>query len=79
MKKLHMELKSVGNKFDVVRQAVCSGYFINASKIKAIGEYNNLRTGIPCKMHPSSALFSLGYAPDYIVYHELLMTTKEYM
>jgi pre-mRNA-splicing factor ATP-dependent RNA helicase DHX38/PRP16 len=24
-------------------------------------------------------LFSLGYAPDYVVYHELIMTSKEYM
>lgn len=30
-------------------------------------------------LHPSSALYSLGYAPDYIVYHELTMTTREYM
>jgi pre-mRNA-splicing factor ATP-dependent RNA helicase DHX38/PRP16 len=39
----------------------------------------NLRTGIPCRLHPSSSLFTLGYAPDYLVYHELVMTTKEYM
>jgi pre-mRNA-splicing factor ATP-dependent RNA helicase DHX38/PRP16 len=39
----------------------------------------NLRTGIPCRLHPSSSRFTLGYAPDYLVYHELVMTTKEYM
>jgi len=39
----------------------------------------NLRSGMPCKAHPSSSLFSLGYAPDYVVYHELIMTSKEYM
>jgi len=66
-------------RYDLVRKAICSGYFVNAAKIKGIGDYINMRTGIHCKMHPSSALFSLGYAPDYIVYHELVMTTKEYM
>lgn len=30
-------------------------------------------------MHPTSALYGLGFTPDYIVYHELVMTTKEYM
>ena len=25
------------------------------------------------------ALYGLGYTPDYVVYHELVMTTKEYM
>jgi pre-mRNA-splicing factor ATP-dependent RNA helicase DHX38/PRP16 len=52
---------------------------MNSAKMKSIGEYTNLRTAIPCKLHPSSSLFSLGYAPDYLVYHELVMTTKEYM
>jgi pre-mRNA-splicing factor ATP-dependent RNA helicase DHX38/PRP16 len=80
MKQQGIKMLSVGNTgYDMVRKAVCSGYFTNAAKIKGIGDYINLRTGIPCKLHPSSALFSLGYAPDYIVYHELVMTTKEYM
>jgi pre-mRNA-splicing factor ATP-dependent RNA helicase DHX38/PRP16 len=74
-----IKIVSCNNNYDLVRKAICSGYFTNATKIKGIGEYVNLRTGIPCKLHPSSALFSLGYAPDYVVYHELVMTTKEYM
>lgn len=39
----------------------------------------NLRTRIPCNLHPTSALYGLGYTPDYIVYHEVVATTKEYM
>lgn len=70
---------SCGENQDVVRKAICSGYFTNAAKIKSIGEYVNLRTGIPCRLHPSSSLYTLGYAPDYLVYHELVLTTKEYM
>ena len=51
----------------------------NAAKFKSVGEYINCRTGMPCHLHPSSALYGLGYTPDYIVYHELVMTSKEYM
>ena len=39
----------------------------------------NLRNGMPSHLHPTSALYGMGYSPDYIVYHELIMTTKEYM
>jgi hypothetical protein len=46
------------------------------SFVKGIGEYVNLRTGMPCHLHPTSALFGCGFTPDYIVYHELIMTTK---
>ena len=38
---------------------------------QGIGEYVNCRSGIPCFLHPSSALYGLGYTPDYIAYHEL--------
>lgn len=30
------------------------------------------RTGMPAHLHPSSALYGLGYTPDYVVYHELV-------
>lgn len=58
---------------------MCSAYFYNAAKIKGIGEYVNMLTGMACNLHPSSSLFGLGYTPDYVVYHELIMTSKEYM
>jgi pre-mRNA-splicing factor ATP-dependent RNA helicase DHX38/PRP16 len=34
---------------------------------------------MPCHLHPTSSLYGLGYTPDYVVYHELVMTSKEYM
>jgi pre-mRNA-splicing factor ATP-dependent RNA helicase DHX38/PRP16 len=79
MKSQNISLLTCGTNWDVVRKCICSGYFHNAAKLKGIGEYVNLRTGIPCVLHPSSSIFSLGYTPDYLVYHELIMTTKEYM
>jgi pre-mRNA-splicing factor ATP-dependent RNA helicase DHX38/PRP16 len=35
--------------------------------------------GMPAHLHPSSALYGLGYTPDYVIYHELVFTSKEYM
>lgn len=79
MKQQRMTPKSAGGSWDVIRQAICSAYFYNSSKIKGIGEYVNLLTGIPSSLHPSSALFGLGHTPDYVCYHELISTSKEYM
>ena len=76
--KLPLNSCGTGN-WDIVRQAICSAYFQNAAKFKGVGEYVNCRTGLPCHMHASSALFGLGYTPDYVVYHELVYTTREYM
>lgn len=30
-------------------------------------------------LHASSSLFGLGFLPDFTVYHELVLTSKEYM
>jgi len=30
-------------------------------------------------LHATSSLYGLGYLPDYVVYHELVLTSKEYM
>ncbi|XP_955082.1 DEAD-box family helicase, putative [Theileria annulata] len=69
----------MNSKEDLVRLCVCSGYFNNASKLKGFGEYYNLRSFIPCYLHPTSALYGMGYTPEYVVYHEVVITTKEYM
>jgi pre-mRNA-splicing factor ATP-dependent RNA helicase DHX38/PRP16 len=79
MKQQKLEPRSAGGSWDVVRKAICAAYFYNSSKIKGIGEYVNMLTGIPSGLHPSSALYGLGYTPDYVIYHELISTTKEYM
>lgn len=74
-----LEVKSCGTNWDVVRKCICSAYFYQAARLKGIGEYVNLRTGMPCFLHPTSALYGLGTSPEYVVYHELVMTAKEYM
>lgn len=79
MKQQRLQLRSSGGDWDIVRKAICSSYFYNSARMKGIGEYINLLTGIPSHLHPSSALYGLGYTPDYVCYHELVMTSKGYM
>jgi len=79
MKKQKLAHLTSNGDWDVVRKAICSSYFYNSARIKGVGEYVNMLTGIPSSLHPSSSLFGLGYTPDYVTYHELIMTTKEYM
>lgn len=74
-----MNLISCGTDWDVIRKCICSGYYHQAAKVKGIGEYINLRTSVTVQLHPTSALYGLGYLPDYVIYHELILTSKEYM
>jgi pre-mRNA-splicing factor ATP-dependent RNA helicase DHX38/PRP16 len=79
MKMQKMKLVGCGTDWDVIRKCICSGYYHQAAKVKGIGEYINLRTSVTIQLHPTSALYGLGYLPDYVVYHELILTSKEYM
>ncbi|KAL4254518.1 RNA helicase [Abortiporus biennis] len=79
MKFQKMDIISAGTDFDVIRKAITAGYFHQAARVKGIGEYVNIRTGLPTHLHPTSALYGLGYTPSYVIYHELILTSKEYM
>ncbi|KAJ7356617.1 P-loop containing nucleoside triphosphate hydrolase protein [Mycena albidolilacea] len=79
MKFQKMALISAGTDFDVLRKAICAGYFHQAARAKGIGEFVNIRSGLPTHLHPTSALYGLGYTPTYVIYHELILTSKEYM
>ncbi|KAI4102776.1 MAG: hypothetical protein LQ339_004515 [Xanthoria mediterranea] len=79
MKVQRIELTSCGSDWDVIRKCICSGYYHQAAKAKGVGEYVNLRTSVTVQLHPTSALYHSGYLPDHVVYHELILTSKEYM
>lgn len=66
--------------WDTLRKCIAQAYAASkAARMKSITEFVNLRTGTPCLLHPTSALLGLGFTPEYLVYHELIMTSKEYM
>lgn len=61
------------------RKTICAAYFHQAARVKGIGEFQQCRSGVPMHLHPTSALYGLGFLPDFAVYHELILTSKEYM
>lgn len=74
-----LEEEKRNNSCCTCSKCICSAYFHQAAKLKGIGEYINCRSGMKCHLHPTSALFGAGFTPDYVVYHELVLTSKEYM
>merc|ERR1719228_2382382 len=79
MEQQKMRMVSCGTDWDVIRKCICAAFFHQAARLKGIGEYVNTRNGMPAHLHPTSALFGMGFTADHIVYHELVMTGKEYM
>lgn len=77
MSKYRHPIISCGPNIDRVRKALCAGFFKHSSKRDPQEGYKTLVEQTPVHLHPSSALF--GKSPDYVIYHTLLLTSKEYM
>jgi ATP-dependent RNA helicase DHX8/PRP22 len=77
MERYHHKIVSCGRDTKKVRQALCTGFFRNAARKDPQEGYKTLVEGTPVYMHPSSALF--GKPAEHVIYHTLVLTTKEYM
>lgn len=75
MKMSHCGLEN----WDIVRKVICSSYFHHAAHLKNLSTYYNIQTGVECIVHPTSSLAGLSYIPEYIVYHELVLTKRHYL
>ena len=72
-----LDVVSCGRQIQKIQKAICSGFFRNAAKKDPQEGYRTLVDSQTVYIHPSSSLFH--NQPEWVVYHELVMTTKEYM
>lgn len=62
---------------DPIRKAFVSGFFMNCAKRDSEAGYKTILGNNVVGIHPSSVLYGKEY--DYVLYHSLVLTSKEYM
>ncbi|KAL6950819.1 hypothetical protein ACO0QE_000101 [Hanseniaspora vineae] len=68
------------NTWENVKKCVTTGYsYRNIGKKIGLNKYMSLQNGMTLQIHPTSSLFGLPDLPPYIIYHDLLLTSKEYI
>ena len=74
-----VEIDIVSNPGDTVniRKAVTAGYFYHTSRLSKGGNYKTVKHNQTVMVHPNSSMFE--DLPRWVIYHELVFTTKEYM
>ncbi|XP_057370593.1 pre-mRNA-splicing factor ATP-dependent RNA helicase DHX16-like [Daphnia carinata] len=74
-----VEIDMVSNKDDLVAigKAVTAGFFYNTSRLSKTGGYKTVKHNQTVLIHPNSSMFE--ELPRWLIYHELVFTTKEYM
>eukprot|EP01056_Protomagalhaensia_sp_Gyna25_P006027 Protomagalhaensia_sp_Gyna_25__6026@NODE_949_length_2363_cov_9_684165_g754_i0_p1_GENE_NODE_949_length_2363_cov_9_684165_g754_i0NODE_949_length_2363_cov_9_684165_g754_i0_p1_ORF_typecomplete_len308_score56_74HA2/PF04408_23/3_5e34OB_NTP_bind/PF07717_16/9_1e28_NODE_949_length_2363_cov_9_684165_g754_i06641587 len=68
---------SCGKDTVKIRKSICAGYFRHAARKDPHEGYKTLVDSQQVYLHPSSCLYQSH--PEFIIYHELVLTTKEYL
>ena len=77
MDRYNFDVVSAGRNFVNVRKAIVSGYFFHVAKRDPQEGYKTMDEGQIVYIHPSSAVYNRN--PEWVLYHELVLTSKEYM
>lgn len=77
MDRYKLDIVSAGKNYKKICKAITAGFFTNAAKKDPQEGYRTLVDQNPVYIHPSSAVFNKN--PEFVIYHELVLTTKEYM
>lgn len=75
--RFHLPVASAYGDPDSIRRTLVSGFFMNAAKRDSQVGYKTICGGTAVGIHPSSSLFGKEY--EYVIYHSLVLTSKEYM
>ena len=77
--RIEVDISSCGqNDLQPIQKALCAGFFPNAARLQRDGQtYRTVKNGITTYIHPSSTLIEA--RPKWVVFSELVLTSKEYM
>lgn len=62
-----------------ILKCIASGYFANAAKLHPDGSYRTVRDGRVVQIHPTSVFYHLGKAPEWLLFHQSVLTTDEFI
>nr|CAD1819445.1 unnamed protein product [Ananas comosus var. bracteatus] len=77
LERVEIELTSNGNDLDTIKKAITSGFFHHSAKLQKNGSYRTVKNPQTVYIHPNSGLAQV--LPRWVIYHELVLTTKEFM
>jgi len=77
MDRYQLEQVSAGKDYIKICKAITSGFFFHSARKDPQEGYKTVVEQQPVFIHPSSSCYQ--QQPDWVLYHELVLTTKEYM
>ncbi|KAM6472569.1 pre-mRNA-splicing factor ATP-dependent RNA helicase DHX16 isoform 1-T1 [Liasis olivaceus] len=76
MERIEVDITSTEGDYIPVRKAITAGFFYHTARLTRSG-YKTVKHQQTVYIHPNSSLFE--EQPRWLIYHELVFTTKEFM
>lgn len=77
MQRVEIDMLSNVSETANIRKSITAGYFYHIARLSKGGNYKTVKHNQSVTIHPNSSLFE--ELPRWILYHELVFTTKEFM
>lgn len=77
MQRVEIDMVSNVSEVDNIRKSITAGYFYHIARLSKGGHYKTVKHNQSVTIHPNSTLFE--DLPRWLLYHELVFTTKEFM
>ncbi|KAG5050610.1 hypothetical protein JHK87_002808 [Glycine soja] len=77
LERVEIELTSNSSDVDAIKKSITSGFFPHSARLQKFGLYKTIKHLQNVRIFPGSGLAQV--LPRWVVYHELVLTTKEYM
>ncbi|KAK4277828.1 hypothetical protein QN277_015763 [Acacia crassicarpa] len=77
LERVEIEMTTNEGDLDALKKSITSGFFPHSARLQKNGSYRTIKHPQTVHIHPSSGLSQV--LPRWVLYHELVLTTKEYM
>ncbi|KFK28996.1 hypothetical protein AALP_AA7G075800 [Arabis alpina] len=77
LERVEIKVSTNFHNLDLVRKSIVAGFFLHTAKLQKDGSYRTAKHPLTVHIYPSSGLSQV--VPRWVVYHELVLTSKEYM
>jgi len=74
-----VSMVSCGDDVDKIRRCIVQGFFANAAQRTYTGAYKTVRDEHELWIHPTSVLADVEVPPRWVVFNEVVHTSREYM
>lgn len=77
MERVEIEISTNPGDSVAIRKAITAGFFYHTARLDKGGNYKTVKYHQTVLVHPNSSMFE--DRPKWLIYHELVFTTKEFM